>query len=203
MRCCLHCFIDYDKAVVPVKICLKSSIYCFFLSPHHMAAGHAQPHFCYTCSSPKRIASSISILYKNRGFPFRLSTFEFIPERKPLDDRLARKHSSESPTRFVIPAKPQRVSDRERSCRACGAFPVCSDNNLRCERYSDITVLSTLTPLESGRMLHAAIASNTKGAHAVLNSHNVVNFPQLHTYKASPTEIQQKCLSLRKKYPCR
>jgi hypothetical protein len=113
----------------------------------------AQPHFCYTCSSPKHIASSISILYKNRGFPFRLSTLEFIPERKPLDDRLARKHSSESPTRFVIPAKPQRVSDRERSCRACGAVPVCSDHNLRCERYSDITVLSILTPLESERML--------------------------------------------------
>jgi hypothetical protein len=106
MRCCLHCFIDYDKAVVPVKICLKSSIYCFFLSPHHMAAGHAQPHFCYTCSSPKRIASSISILYKNRGFPFRLSTFEFIPERKPLDDRLARKHPRNAPLDLSSPLNP-------------------------------------------------------------------------------------------------
>ena len=77
MRCCLHCFIYYDKAFVPVKICLKSSIYCFFLSPPPHGC-RAQPHLCYTCSSPKHIASSISILYKNRGFPFRLSTFEFI-----------------------------------------------------------------------------------------------------------------------------
>jgi hypothetical protein len=151
MRCCLHCFIDYDKVFVPVKICLKSSVYCFFSSAHLMAAGHNP--------TSATLAADLSILRHQSQYCTRIvaSHFDSQPlnlSRKKASGRLTRSEaSSECPTRFVIPAKPQRVSDRERSCRACGAVPVCSDHNLRCERYSDITVLSTLTPLESERML--------------------------------------------------
>ena len=117
------------------------------------------PHGCRALllhlQQPYYNASSISILYKIGGFPFWLSPYAFIQKRKPLEtvDSFG-SIPPKTPLHLSFTLNHNGIYSRERRCRACGgAFPVCGDNILRCERYSDITVLSTLTPLESERML--------------------------------------------------